>query len=234
MASKLDLVLKAFVAANRPLVRLLIGRGATFPVVAERLRQLFVDEAVAEIRAWLARGELETAILRVHSLRGNAGNLGALAIMATAAGIEEGLRRDGSADELALTRLAAQLAALADASGPWIMAAAAVAQTKPELFAVAPLDRERLAALRVALRDRNLAALDLFEEMEPALRLSWGVRETAAAGRAIGNLQFAEVLAQLDRLVQKNREFQEVVDDEPAAIEVPSNAPRGPGRYPPP
>ena len=58
MASKLDLVLKAFVAANRPLVRLLIGRGATFPVVAERLRQLFVDEAVAEIRA---RGMKPTA-----------------------------------------------------------------------------------------------------------------------------------------------------------------------------
>ena len=58
MASKLDLVLKAFVAANRPLVRLLIGRGATFPAVAERLRQLFVDEAVAEIRA---RGMKPTA-----------------------------------------------------------------------------------------------------------------------------------------------------------------------------
>jgi len=50
MASKVELVLKAFVAANRPLVRLLIGRGATFPVVAERLRQLFVEEAVAEIQ----------------------------------------------------------------------------------------------------------------------------------------------------------------------------------------
>lgn len=50
MASKVELVLKAFVAANRPLVRLLIGRGATFPVVAERLRQLFVEESVAEIR----------------------------------------------------------------------------------------------------------------------------------------------------------------------------------------
>jgi len=58
MASKLDLVLKAFVAANRPLVRLLIGRGATYPAVAERLRQLFVDEAVAEIRA---RGMKPTA-----------------------------------------------------------------------------------------------------------------------------------------------------------------------------
>jgi Family of unknown function (DUF6502) len=51
MASKVELLLKAFLVANRPLVRLLIGRGATFPIVAERLRQLFVDEAVAEIRA---------------------------------------------------------------------------------------------------------------------------------------------------------------------------------------
>lgn len=49
MASKVELVLRAFVAANRPLVRLLIGRGATFPVVAERLRQLFIEEAVAEL-----------------------------------------------------------------------------------------------------------------------------------------------------------------------------------------
>jgi hypothetical protein len=51
MASKVDLVLKAFVAANRPLVRLLIGRGATFPAVLEQLRQLFVEEAVAEIQS---------------------------------------------------------------------------------------------------------------------------------------------------------------------------------------
>lgn len=51
MASKVDLVLKAFVAANRPLVRLLIGRGATFPAALEQLRQLFVEEAIAEIQA---------------------------------------------------------------------------------------------------------------------------------------------------------------------------------------
>lgn len=51
MASAVELVLQAFQAAVRPLVRLLIRRGATYPVVAERLRQLFVEEAVAEIRA---------------------------------------------------------------------------------------------------------------------------------------------------------------------------------------
>lgn len=51
MSSAVELVLKAFQAAVRPLVRLLIRRGATYPVVAERLRQLFVEEAVAEIQA---------------------------------------------------------------------------------------------------------------------------------------------------------------------------------------
>lgn len=58
MASKVDLVLRAFVAANRPLVRLLIGRGANYGAAAEKLRALFVEEAVAEIRA---RGMKPTA-----------------------------------------------------------------------------------------------------------------------------------------------------------------------------
>ena len=48
MASKVELVLRAFVAANRPLVRLLIGRGATFPVVAERLRQRAITGTMLE------------------------------------------------------------------------------------------------------------------------------------------------------------------------------------------
>lgn len=51
MASTVELVLQAFQAAVRPLVRLLIRRGATYPVVADRLRQLFVEEAVREIEA---------------------------------------------------------------------------------------------------------------------------------------------------------------------------------------
>ncbi len=51
MASHVDLVLKAFVVAARPLVRLLIKKGATFPAASEQLRQLFISEAVAEVRA---------------------------------------------------------------------------------------------------------------------------------------------------------------------------------------
>lgn len=58
MASTVELVLQAFQAAVRPLVRMLIRRGATYPAAAERLRQLFVEEAVREIEV---RGMKPTA-----------------------------------------------------------------------------------------------------------------------------------------------------------------------------
>ncbi|TXC66514.1 hypothetical protein FSC37_13670 [Piscinibacter aquaticus] len=58
MASTVELVLQAFQAAVRPLVRMLIRRGASYPVAAERLRQLFVEEAVREIEV---RGMKPTA-----------------------------------------------------------------------------------------------------------------------------------------------------------------------------
>ena len=82
-------------------------------------------DAVPEIRAWLAQGDRETATRRVHSLRGNAGNIGALGIMTLAAGLEEALRRAGRADEADLDRLERQLNDLAAASAPWLQAAAA-------------------------------------------------------------------------------------------------------------
>lgn len=58
MASTVELVLQAFQAAVRPLVRMLIRRGAAYPAAAERLRQLFVEEAVREIEV---RGMKPTA-----------------------------------------------------------------------------------------------------------------------------------------------------------------------------
>lgn len=51
MGSAVELVIRAFVVANRPLIRLLVGRGATYPVVAEQLRRLFVEEAFADLQA---------------------------------------------------------------------------------------------------------------------------------------------------------------------------------------
>ena len=159
-----------------------------------------VDTAVAAVRAALARGERETAILRVHSLRGNAGNLGALGIMTTAATIEEALQRDGQATEADLARLEQQLADLAAASAPWLRAAAVSAQarpTAPDPAPAAPLDPASLEALRDALARRDLAAVDLFDELAPALAGTLGATATQALGEAIADLDFGAALANL-------------------------------------
>lgn len=51
MASPMELVLRAFAVAIRPLVRLLVRKGVTYPAAAERLRAAFIGEAMAEIQA---------------------------------------------------------------------------------------------------------------------------------------------------------------------------------------
>jgi len=166
----------------------------------------FIDDsakAVAETRAWLAAGDLKTASRRVHSLRGNAGNIGALEIMTSAAAIEESLRHQGQPRAGDLDRLERQLADLAAASAPWLKTAAASAQAlEPamELAGVNPLDAGRMGALREALQDHNLTAMDLYAELEPALTAAWSAEATQALGQAIADLQFGEALVQLDHL----------------------------------
>ena len=160
-------------------------------------------DAVPDTRAALARGDRETAILRVHSLRGNAGNLGALGIMTTAAGLEEALQHDGQARDADLARLEQQLADLAAASAPWLQAAALSAQARApatDPAPAAPLDPASLEALRDALARRDLAAVDLFDELAPALAGTLGAATTQALGDAIANLEFAMALANLPPL----------------------------------
>jgi diguanylate cyclase (GGDEF)-like protein len=112
----------------------------------------FVDDAataVADTRAWLADGDRERATRRVHSLRGNAGNLGALGIMTHAATIEEALRQTGQAREEDLDRLERQLADLAAASAPWLSAAALSAQARQQAESQVEADDEDPAAERL-------------------------------------------------------------------------------------
>ncbi len=103
-------------------------------------------DAVAQTRRDLAEGERETAARRVHTLRGNAGNLGALELMATAGALEEALRRGETDLETGLASLDRQLTALITASARWRGAAAA--DSAPPTASAPPLDAEELDALR--------------------------------------------------------------------------------------
>jgi CheY-like chemotaxis protein len=140
----------------------------------------------AGIRASLVAGDGVAAARQAHSLRGSAANFGAAAIAGTAGRIEERLR-DGETPA-ALTPLAAELAeAVACYAGALdrhfpVRAAEAGAGGLP--------DGERLEGLLDLLRQRNMAALDLFAELAPALRAQWPSERFRAVEAAIERLAF--------------------------------------------
>jgi CheY-like chemotaxis protein len=66
----------------------------------------------------------------------------------------------------------------------------------------APLDEARLSALREALSGHDLAALDLFEALQPALARRDGQAATQALAQLIQSLRFTEALARLTQTDQ--------------------------------
>jgi PAS domain S-box-containing protein len=170
-------------------------------------------DAVARTREDLAQGERETAIRRVHTLRGNAGNLGAIELMQVAGSLEEVIVRGevGPAVEDGLAVLDRRLTDLIEASAPWRVpadqvAARAAAQTEidpapaGEGVPPPPLDPDQLAALREALSLNKAKAQRLFKEQEPALRAALGPAATGAIALAIRELRYEAALAVLDQL----------------------------------
>lgn len=166
-----------------------------FIQLLKRFADTFRD-AVELTRRDLSRGEREAAARRIHTLRGNAGTLGALDLMASASALEQAI--DQGETELG-ERLAAcgrQIAGLIEASRPWREGAAAPG---PATVLPPPLEADPLQALGEDLRCHNMRALRRFEELQPALLGAWGQARTEALGRAIHAINFGEALAVLNR-----------------------------------
>ncbi|MDS4019741.1 MAG: ATP-binding protein [Candidatus Competibacter sp.] len=158
-------------------------------------------EVVAQTHRDLADGEREAAARRLHTLRGNAGNLGALDLMRAAGWLEEAIARGETDLDEGLEALGRQLAALTAASASWLDAT----DTAPPASAeTPPLDPDRLQALRDDLRNNNLQALRRFEALKPALAGALGTAETGALDVAIHGLRFDEALAILDRAAARS------------------------------
>ena len=139
----------------------------------------------AGIRASLAGGDEDAAARQAHSLRGSSANFGAHRIAGPAGQIEERLK-DGEGAE-AVAGLVDDLVAAARAY------AAAVAEHYP---APAPkagkgaLDKAQLDGLVDLLRQRNMAALDLFDELAPVMRAHWAEERFRAVDSAVSGLAF--------------------------------------------
>ena len=151
---------------------------------------------VDQTRRDLVQGDRQTAARRMHTLRGNAGTIGAVGIMAVATELERAIERGETDLEVRLSDLDRQLVALTESAASWCQAPTVAAQAP----AVEPLDAGSLDELRAALSRNNFRAKRLFEALQPALKATLGEKRVAVIDRAIRNLRFDEALSLLDQM----------------------------------
>ncbi len=174
----------------------LAGNRALFIELLER----FADESaalVAAARRDLAAADHQTAMRRLHTLKGHAGTLGALDLMEAAARLEAAIDRGEPGLDEQLAALATAIGALVTASAPWC--AAPTPPSAPAPGAAAVLDPGALAQFREALSARDLRAIADFEALRPGLFVALGAAGCDRLGRAIQQLEFAQALALLDQ-----------------------------------
>lgn len=176
-------------------LRRLGGDEALLLRLLRMLRRDHADDA-ARVRDDCATGELHTAARRMHTLRGAAGNLAAPRV-AQAAQELEGALRAGEVQGLE-ARLGALEAALREllAGVPEEAVAAQDAASAGTSGGAAP-DPCDLARLIEALDSYNVAALDRFEALRPALAARHGAQALQRLAETVEALRFAEAAAVL-------------------------------------
>jgi two-component system sensor histidine kinase/response regulator len=169
------------------------------PKLAELLQRFAGDHAadVQEARAELARGDVESAQRRMHSLKGVAGMLGLPLVQAGALTAEFSLKNAQSAGEVesALLSLDAILVPACDALLHVPMPTKQVT-AMTELSAL----RAPLVHLRDLVRADALDAIHAWEALMPSLR-HWMPDEAAALGRTLDEFSFSDAEQKLDAIL---------------------------------
>ncbi|MGM9483421.1 ATP-binding protein [Roseateles sp. NT4] len=157
-----------------------------FARLLERLLDEFADLATP------APLDAAQAAARLHKLGGGAGLLAARALREAAMRGETHARAgdDFSAD---LADVARQLTALTAQARPWLQSRRSAAAPAT----AGPLDAQALARLKQALQAQDLAALDLFKPLAPALRAACGETGFERLSRALDRLDFNSALSEL-------------------------------------
>ncbi|MBK1645719.1 hypothetical protein CKO25_13880 [Thiocapsa imhoffii] len=186
--------------------------GGTGQARFREVLRVFLSETernLTELRAACAQGARDEATALLHRLRGAAANLGAYELVEPARQLEERMR--GSQPdapeprELWLGQLDAALARLRDTAASWQPEPPSSdgpdqEPITPERVAE-PLDRSRLADLRMALESqRPRPAREAFHALRASLTQTYGPERIRIIAAAIDELRFAAALAALDAL----------------------------------
>lgn len=144
--------------------------------------------------------------MRMHRLKGSAGMLGANRIHALAGEAEAACRREDRAvmldsmarlvDAIDRLKVAAAPLLLAQADAPPSTAAAVVAVGT--IAAGSDLPPDAVSRRVALLREQDMAALDCFELLSPALRQRMDATEHGCLSEDLANLEFKRAAAVLD------------------------------------
>jgi two-component system sensor histidine kinase/response regulator len=183
-----------------------LARTAGKTALYRRLLQKFValeGDAIGQVRAALDAGDAVAAERAAHTLKGTAGSIGATALQAEAAALEQALheRAAQAALEPLLQACSAQLEPLVSALASWLAARQATDQQAPDAAALieppdAPALRAALQRLERLLQDSDSAAEQAWDQDAALFRFCLGARwgEVDAALRGFDYEQALQVL----------------------------------------
>ncbi|WLQ16727.1 Hpt domain-containing protein [Hahella aquimaris] len=158
-------------------------------------------QPMANIRSAITEGRLSEALRLAHTLRGSMGTLGADKVAECAGELEESIRADSNTDKSRLLNaLERQMDAMLRELVAW-------SQQYPPSTGCAnteELDLEMLQHWRELLEGRNMQALDYFDRIRSPLEVMCGGGRFESIREKVANLQFDEVLEELDELMQEN------------------------------
>ena len=172
-----------------------------FVLLLQRLVQEFGEFARQPLAAAVSTQGVRAVAARLHKLRGSAGQVGATEVQRLAETLERALACEAEPDptalaalgtpwadlQLALDRLAADTAGVRTTPAPAAPPAGTTAAAPPDA----------LAAWIELLQRQDLAALDQFEPLRPALQQRLGPAGSRALAEALSTLDFAAALALL-------------------------------------
>lgn len=178
--------------------RRLLGDRALFLSSLGLLRDEFANVA-DEVRAALARQDLDAARQRMHKLRGGAGNLSAVEVSELAERLEAAYEAgDASAGEADLRQLESTVRHLFAAAAPWLAPRPTVAHDSGD-----PITDDALAHLMASIQNNDFAALGDFEAQHAALVARFGAAGIEPVAAEVQGLRFKPALDLLRALTDK-------------------------------
>jgi signal transduction histidine kinase/DNA-binding response OmpR family regulator len=173
------------------------GDWALFASILRRLPSEFAD-LMAPTQAEPDAAGRAALVAQAHKLRGSAGTLGATEIHRLASEAEGALRTPGTPVQPLLQRMAQALVDLREAAAPLLAAEAGSRADSLAHVNAAPLTKAQRDELADLLRQNDLAAMGLIEELAPALHASLGAsvaEQLSAAAQALDFEQAHQLLA---------------------------------------